>query len=83
MIEYIGTACAVLGSTLACYGVWVFNVKKDPATANILWAFSNPILFVWAVGYIAQAWDGLMPITVLAGMYGYYTVASWWGLSHV
>ena len=79
-IELIGPALAILGSILACYGVWVFNVRGDPRTANLVWCVSNPMLCVWAVGYLLHFWDGgLVPIGVLAAMYGYYTMASWWG----
>jgi len=80
MITLLGSLLAIIGSVMACYGVWVFNVRKDPATANLIWSASNPLLFVWAIGYIMQLWDGVMPIVVLAAMYGYYTAASWWGL---
>lgn len=79
MISLLGLLLATLGSILACYGVWVFNVRKDPQTANAIWCFSNPMLCVWAIGYLEQLWDGLLPMTALALMYGYYTAASWWG----
>lgn len=80
MIELFGTSFAIIGSILACYGVWVFNVRGDPRTANLIWSWSNPLLCVWAVGYLLNLWDGgILPIGILAAMYGYYTVSSWWG----
>lgn len=36
MLDLLGPALAILGSILACYGVWVFNVRGDPRTANLV-----------------------------------------------
>jgi len=80
MISLLGLLLAAVGSVLACYGVWVFNVRGDPKTANLVWSVSNPLLCIWACGYLLQLWDGLMPMAVLTVMYGYYWTASWWGL---
>jgi len=80
MIEHIGTFLAIGGTILSIYGAVVFNQWRDYTRAKMVWAISNPMLLVWALGYLAGYWDGSLSVAALACLYAVYTISNWWGL---
>jgi hypothetical protein len=80
VLSVSGSALAILGSLIACIGVYVNNQKHDHIQAMRLWSWSNPMLCVWAVGWCAGLWDGAVPVAGLAIMYAYYSISNRMGL---
>lgn len=81
MLALIGSALAVVGSLLSIIGTLVNNllVNKLPNNhlhAMRLWAWSNPMLAIWAIGYIAGIWNGGVSVGALLVMYSIFTVTS-------
>ena len=79
-LSSVGTALAITGTVASIYGAVVFNQWKDYTQAKMVWAISNPMLLVWALGYIAGYWDGSLSVAALACLYAVYTISNWWGL---
>lgn len=80
MLTLIGASLAVLGSLLSVVGTLVNNLQHRHVTAMRLWAWSNPMLAIWAIGYIAGIWNGGVSVGALLVMYSIFTVTNWWGL---
>ena len=80
LFSIVGTTLAVLGALLSIVGTTVNNLKHDHVLAMRIWAWSNPMLAAWAIGYIAGIWDGALSVAALLGMYLYFAVTNWWGL---
>jgi ABC-type xylose transport system permease subunit len=70
----------VLGSILSVIGTLVNNLEHNHILAMRIWAWSNPMLAVWAIGYLAGIWNGGVSVGALLGMYAIFTVTNWWGL---
>lgn len=78
--EWIGSSLAVTGSILSIAGTLVNNLWLKHRTAMKVWAVSNPILCVWAVGVLLGIWNGGLSIVALLIMYLVFTVTNFYGL---
>lgn len=75
-IDLIGLTLSLGGVALSAYGSYILNQHKDHTHARVVFTISNPMMFVWCVGYIMQWWDGMLPIAALAGLYLFYCASS-------
>ena len=76
----IGLDLAVLGSVISCIGVLFNNIILNHILAMQIWAFSNPILLVWAYGNWKRWWDGGISGMALFGMYSVFTISNLYGV---
>jgi hypothetical protein len=76
----IGSILATLGSLIAIYGTLVNNLKRDHFRAMQIWQYSNPILFIWAIGFCFNLWEGGFPGAFMAAMYLVFAVTNRYGL---
>ena len=79
-LPYIGSALAVIGSVISLYGACMNNLYHRHKTAMVVWAFSNILLLIWAVGYTLQWWDGAIAGMALVMLYGIYSITNFYGL---
>ena len=56
------------------------RLPNNHIIAMRIWAWSNPMLAVWAIGYIAGIWNGSLSVGALLVMYSVFTATNWWGL---
>ena len=80
ILAMFGGALSAIGSLLACYGVYVNNQKHQHQKAMKLWSISNPMLFLYSLGYVAGMWQDALPMAILALMYAYYSVSNFDGI---
>jgi len=52
----------------------------DHDTAMKVWAVSNLLLLVWAIGLSVGEWDGGISGVALVGMYSLYSTTNLYGL---
>lgn len=76
----VGAFLAITGSFLSIGGTLLNNLWHLHRKAMFLWMISNPMLLLWAVGYLAGWWDGGISVSFLAVMYGIFTLTNWYGL---
>lgn len=79
-LEYLGPVLAITGSILSIVGTLVNNLYLEHRWAMKVWAISNPILSVWALGVLWGYWNGGMSIAALLVMYLVFTVTNYYGL---
>lgn len=78
--EVAGGVLAVLGSLISVIGALVNNCWHDHHGAMRLWMYSNIMLLIWSVGYLAGLWNGGLSVGALMVMYLIFTVSNAWGL---
>lgn len=83
MLAEIGSGLAILGSSISVVGALVNNLKHDHHRAMELWMFSNVMLLMWSIGYLAGYWNGGLSVGALMIMYFIFTISNFWGLFHV
>jgi hypothetical protein len=76
----IGTTLAVVGSIISIIGTLTNNLYHKHLLAMQVWAVSNIILLVWAVGNSIGWWDGGLSGIALAIMYSVFTISGVFGL---
>ena len=79
----LGLDIAVLGSAISCIGVIENNICLNHVAAMQIWAASNPILFLWALGTYKHWWSDGMSGLALMVLYGVFSITNVWGLMHV
>ena len=85
MLTILGASLAVLGSLLSIIGTLVNNLLVNKQLNNHLlamriWAWSNPMLAIWAIGYLLGIWNGGVSVSAVLCMYVIFTVTNWYGL---
>jgi len=63
------------GSILNSVGA-IINCLGDHNGAYILWMIGNPLLLMWAVGYIRHWWNGTVSVNALAAMYAIFIIGN-------
>ena len=76
----IGSALAVFGAISSIIGTIENNILLDHHTAMLLWAISNPVLFLWTMGVIKGKWHDGISMEALAVMYAFFFVTGIYGL---
>ena len=80
MYQEIGLTLSVSGAILTIVGTLVNNLLHRHLTAMGIWAVSNPLVLVWALGYLAGFWDVGLSMIAVAAMYAVMLVSNWYGL---
>ena len=76
----VGSALAIAGSLVSLYGACVNNLYHEHRKAMKIWAVSNLLLLLWAIGYTAGWWDGAIAGVALIVLYLVYSITNFWGL---
>ena len=76
----IGSMLAIIGTVFSILGALDNNLFHHHRRAMILWSISNPILFIWAIGFLIGWWDGGLSISFLAAMYLLYIFSNTYGM---
>ena len=80
VMEDIGSVLAISGSVLSICGTLINNLWLEHRWAMKVWAISNPILSVWAIGVLLGIWNGGLSILAVLVMYVVFTATNWYGL---
>jgi hypothetical protein len=81
MIDF-GFILALTASTIALYGVWLFNQRKDYTGARITWMFSNIAFTAYFLGRVLLWWNGGLGDWAMLGYFAAMTASNLWGLFH-
>lgn len=84
MIEYLsiaGSLLAISGTVLSICGTLINNCLLDHHLAMRVWSLSNPLLVVWATGFLAGLWDGGLSVLALLIMYITFSLTNAYGLA--
>lgn len=76
----IGSTLAIAASVVSVIGVVANNLVLDHTLAMQIWAISNPVFMLWAVGYWRKWWDGGLSGAALVANYIIFTVTNIAGL---
>lgn len=79
-VEYLGPVLAITGSILSIAGTLVNNLYLEHRWAMKVWAISNPLLSIWALGVIFGLWNGGLSMIALLAMYVIFTITNYYGL---
>ncbi len=82
-LENLGIGIAALGTAISCLGVIANNISLDHILAMQLWALSNPLLLIWAIGNYRRWWDGGLSALALIVMYGIFSITNLYGLHQI
>jgi len=82
LLQEIGLILALGGALFTVAGTLINNVKHKHYLAMKFWMVSNPLWFLWAVGYLAGLWTAELGVIFFAGMYAVFMITNWYGLTH-
>lgn len=80
MLQELGTILAVGGASLTVIGTLINNLQNKHWRAKKIWGISNPLLLIWAAGFILGLWTSNLAMLFVAGMYLAFTVTNWYSL---
>jgi hypothetical protein len=69
--NYLGLLCVNGGSILNSAGA-IVNCLGDHNSAYLLWMIGNPLLLLWAIGYVKSWWNGNLSMKALIEMYAIF-----------
>lgn len=82
-LAHIGNFVAIAGTLVSIYGSWVNSIDLNHNLAICVWGVSNPLLALWAFGYVKKWWNGGLSGWALVVMYVYYIITNMWALMHI
>ena len=80
-LEIIGILLAVVGAIITIGGTIANNILLDHDLAMKIWRVSNPMMFAWALGLLADWWNGGLSAGALMIMYLIFVITNEKGLS--
>ena len=79
-VAAIGAILAVSGSIVSVIGTCYNNLWHRHITAMKIWAVSNALLLIWAMGLSCDWWDGGISGVSLVLMYAIFSITNAYGL---
>lgn len=80
LLEIIGAELAFTGSFISISGAYFNNVWHEHLEAMKLWRFSNNMLALWGIGFVAGWWVSSVAVSATVGMYVFFMITNEYGL---
>ena len=72
----IALALALSGTGLSVIGALINNLLLDPSLARVIWATSNPIMLILAIGNYRLWWNGGISMKAIICTYAVFTISN-------